>query len=134
MKKRFNLSIGYLQAVVLGITLSLFLTSCLRQTKNNDVLKISTQSKKQSSKKISQVSKKALSKKNNINKAKNDTILLINEEIEVANQVEQESQMTSDSSIVNNIDYSDSMELENYFAELEKVEVDSSDFVLIKDY
>ncbi|MBK9629925.1 MAG: hypothetical protein IPO62_02460 [Saprospiraceae bacterium] len=134
MKKRFNLSIGYLQAVVLGITLSLFLTSCLRQTKNNDVLKISTQSKKQSSKKISQVSKKALSKKNNINIAKNDTVLIINEEIEVANQVEQESQMTSDSSIVNNIDYSDSMELENYFAELEKVEVDSSDFVLIKDY
>ncbi|MBK7231115.1 MAG: hypothetical protein IPH93_02270 [Saprospiraceae bacterium] len=134
MKKRFNLSIGYLQAVVLGITLSLFLTSCLRQTKNNDVLKISTQSKKQSSKKISQVSKKALSKKNNINIAKNDTVLIINEEIEVANQVEQESQMTSDSSIVNNIDYSDSIELENYFAELEKVEVDSSDFVLIKDY
>lgn len=134
MKKRFNLHFGYLQTVVLLTTFSLLFSSCIRHTKNQDELKISTQTKKQNSKKIHRVAKKAVSKKTNINVAKNDTILLINKEFDVVNQREQETQIALDSMKVTDPEYTDSTELESFFAELEKVEVDSSDFVLIEDY
>jgi len=134
MKKRFYLHFGYLKTVVLLTTLSLLFSSCIRHTNNQDELKISTQTKKQNSKKINLVSKKSVFKKTKINAVRNDSILLINEENDIVNQKDQESQIAIDSMKVTDPEYTDSTELESFFAELEKVEVDSSDFILIKDY